>query len=330
MRRALALTLALLINVTPSGQTADAISASAKWAPATPLFETSRTACEKSSPESLGTCVLEQLSRGGAPNAALAFSRRLHDVGRVDLAFMRDFRDTGRVSVAYVTYPLRGNDHNTGCWLVNGKPDLIDVDDRNLLPLPQLGRDHTYAALVARYGDVALTPGRRDDAAEPLATTTTDGGQRFTVRYELRKGCDACEVVGIVRFAFDFDAQGAFKGAAVVSVTDRLPGAITTGRAPGFANPARTLNVQVGETFTLALQAPRASGHVWRLAKELDPAIVSRVEESAPPRTVNNRARDVREVWAFKAVGVGVTEIQLEYARGTAPLKTETFTIVVR
>jgi predicted secreted protein len=329
MRGAVAAVLWMLLSAAARAQTVDAVSASATWVPSPAELEAIRLDCATSPAGVFETCAIDRLERGGVPEGALSFSRRLRDANHHALGFLSAFRKTGRVSVAHVTYPFDRN-RASGYWLVNGNPALIDVDDRGRLPLPDLGRDKTYGALLNRYGDVVLVAGRRDEPGEPEAFATTDGGQRFIVSYDLRKPCAACEVIGAVKFAFDFDADGVFQGAALMSVTDRVPGSRTAPPPHEVSEePARTLTVRVGESFTITLDAESTPGHGWRLAREFDPAVLTRIEQPDPARPT--RGGRAREVWVFKAVAMGVVPLVFEYGRGSAaPAKTLRFTIVVR
>lgn len=303
---------------------------STAWVPDEVALQSARAACETPA-EGLSRCVIEQLGKG-APADALAFTRRFHEFSNGELAFVRALRAAGRVSVAYVTYPFRTNE-TSGCLLVNGSPGAIDVDDRRHLPLRHLARDPTYTLLKARYTDVTVWPGDRVSPAEPVAAAVAGGGQRFTVSYRLRAGCGTCEEIGIARFAFDFDAEGAYKGAALVSVSDRVPRATTimVPIGPAARAPGRTLHLQVGETFTIMLDANRSAGHGWRLARDLDSSIVTLVDEASRTTRGTRVGTSGREVWVFKAAGAGVSELAFEYGRpGSKASRTAAYTIVVR
>ena len=131
--------------------------------------------------------------------------------------FMRDFKNTGRVDIAFALYPFAANE-NQHCLLVNGTPNLIDVDDYNLLPQEALKKNSDYSALLGKFPNIAVFPGDRSGTKFITAKNLPDGGQRFVVPYVLVNGCHACARVGSLHLAFNFDRSGKFLGAKVASV----------------------------------------------------------------------------------------------------------------
>jgi hypothetical protein len=99
--------------------------------------------------------------------------------------------------------------------LVNGTSPLIDVDDRRHLPLPPMRASAAYAEIRRRYPNVTSWPGDRG-ASQP---EVSQNGREIIVGYLLRDLCHACAIVGRVRYAFDFSADGKFLGTRLVSVT---------------------------------------------------------------------------------------------------------------
>ncbi|MGI8770284.1 MAG: hypothetical protein ACR2JE_02500 [Acidobacteriaceae bacterium] len=153
---------------------------------------------------------------GASPQAA-DFMHAIHDDG-----FMRDFKDTGRVDIAFVYYPFAANE-NQHCLLVNGTPNLIDVDDYKLLPRDDLAKNLTYSALLREFPNLAVFPGDRSGTNFITAKKRPDGGQRFVVPYVLVDGCHACARSGSLQLAFDFDRAGKFLGASVADVKALSP-----------------------------------------------------------------------------------------------------------
>jgi hypothetical protein len=119
----------------------------------------------------------------------------------------------GPVAVARVVYPFRANE-NEAWLLVNGTPPLVDVDDRHNLPFPQMRGSAAYAEIQRHYPNVTFWPGDRGAAAPEVVRD----GREIVVGYLLRDLCHACAIVGRVRYAFDFDADGKFLRARLVSV----------------------------------------------------------------------------------------------------------------
>src|SRR5207253_1609130 len=127
------------------------------------------------------------------------------------IGFLRDFREAGPVDVAYVEYVFRANE-NLAYYLVNSGPSLIDVDDLKILPTSSLESDERYKAIKARYPSVSIWPGDRNSTGYPIVEALANGGERFVVSYWLQNSCHACERIGSVQFAFDFDKNGKFLG----------------------------------------------------------------------------------------------------------------------
>jgi inhibitor of cysteine peptidase len=322
--------LLFAFGLVAAGQEPSRISTDARWTPATADLQAVRAACAPRQGAADTACVLDQFAQRGAPAAAVEFSRRVAQAGG-DAAFLRAIRETGRVSVAYVAYPLRATDTH-GCWLVNGIPDLVDVDAPAHVPRTLLDRDPIYAALARRFGDVTLSPGDRTDAGDPVAALTVDGGQRFTVSYRLRHGCRSCDVIGVARIAFDFDDHGVLDGTALVSVSDRVAGTgAPHAAAPPIDDPGRTLQVQVAETFTITLDADHDTGHEWRLTTPLGAGVLALIDRHYATTPGTRLGQSGREVWTFKALAPGRAELPFAYARATGPpTRTTTYIVVVR
>lgn len=198
------------------------INQTALWQPGMQYVPALHQACDKMHYPQFGECYFEVMQRAGASREAVAFSRRLANQCNGMLAFMRGFRNTGRVDVAYAVCPFRANE-NQVCLLVNGSPEIIDVDNLRLLPQAQLKQNAVYQKLAGKYPAIDLWPGDRTGTQYPIARKLPDGGQRFIVAYYLQNGCHACAHLGRARFAFDFNREGKFLGAQLLSVTSVAP-----------------------------------------------------------------------------------------------------------
>jgi len=146
-------------------------------------------------------CLIGTLQREHA-GAAADFARRINGDG-----YMRAFRKVGPVDIAYVSYPFRANENN-GILLVNGDPAIIDVDGFKALPKRDLQSDPAYKSLIAKFPEATLFMGERFNTDVPAVETLSGGGTSFIVPFRLNIICRACERLAIVRFGFDFDAQG--------------------------------------------------------------------------------------------------------------------------
>lgn len=176
----------------------------AVWAPPAEFLAKMHKACDKGPPAGFGECFVSQMQKAGAPPPAVAFARSTENQG-----YLREFRDTGKVDVAQADFPFRAN-QNQVCFLVNGEPPMLDVDDPKWTSADALAEDTTYAALLKRFPNLAVFPGLRFGVTAPRAGNLKSGGQRFVVDYLLRDGCRACATVGALRVSFDFDVNGQF------------------------------------------------------------------------------------------------------------------------
>ena len=96
------------------------------------------------------------------------------------------------------------------------------------------------------------------------------------------------------------------------------------------------IEVENGQKFTIILESNPTTGFGWQLAKPLDESIVKFIDSEfrtlatkfpPPPGTGGI------EIWTFEAIGVGTTEIFMEYLRpweDAPPEKEQTFTVIVK
>ncbi len=166
---------------------------------------------EKKAPD-FGKCFVDFMGRAGASVQAVAFAQSTGNTG-----YLAHFFKMGRVDLAYVHYPFRANE-NEGWVLVNGDPAMIDVDALADLPKRQLEGNPTYLRIREKFPNVMLFGGDRTITRPPEMIVEPTKGQRFIVDYRLLNGCHACERVGRVRFAFDFDPNGKFFGSTLLDV----------------------------------------------------------------------------------------------------------------
>ena len=192
---------------------AQRFDAAALFQPGMGAMQTARETCGKVPGSQFGNCFVQQMQAAGASRQAVAFMHAIHDNG-----FMRDFKDTGRVDIAFAFFPFAANE-NQHCLLVNGTPNVIDVDDYNLLPRGDLAKNPGYAALLRKFPNLAVFPGDRSGTAFITAKDMVGGGQQFVVPYVLVDGCHACARTGSLHLAFNFDRTGKFLGTRVAGVT---------------------------------------------------------------------------------------------------------------
>lgn len=97
-----------------------------------------------------------------------------------------------------------------------------------------------------------------------------------------------------------------------------------------------TMEVRVGQEFSLTVDSNRTTGYQWQLGRPLDETILKLVSseyralQPAPGLVGAGR----QEVWTFKAVGKGRTEISLKYVhpweKDAKPAKEQSYTVVVK
>jgi hypothetical protein len=184
----------------------------AVWSPPAAFLEATHKACDALSGDAFGECFVRQMRESGASEAAVAFAKRTGSQG-----YLRRFRDEGLMGVAWAALPFRANE-NFACFLANGLPPLIDVDDLSLVSGTALERNADWAALATAYPNVAIFPGDRFDESAVVAAPRPGGGLRFDVPYTLVDGCHACARVGVLRLGFDFDGEGKYVGVLVLAV----------------------------------------------------------------------------------------------------------------
>ncbi|MGI8958342.1 MAG: hypothetical protein ACR2IV_00995 [Bryobacteraceae bacterium] len=196
---------------------AASVGPEAVWRPSAGKIRNIMQKCGNVRPLNLNPCFLAEMRASGASPEAMTFSRQLNEGTKGLVGFLHDFREAGRVDVAYVEYVFRANE-NLACYLVNGTPPLIDVDDTKILETNSLERNSRYATIKARYPKISIWPGDWNTTMYPIARALSTGGERFIVSYWLQNGCHACERIGSVQFAFDFDKDGKFLGTQFQSV----------------------------------------------------------------------------------------------------------------
>ena len=244
--------------------------------------------CARPGPAGLEPCFYEVMERLGSSPAAVRFSRSLEQAG-----CLRAFQEAGPVDVGWVHYPFRANELN-GCILVNGTPARLDVDDPAFWPLASLKGDARYRALREAFPDLSIWPGDRAGPGRLALERLPGNGGRFVAGYELRNGCHACEIVGSVDFAFDFDGNGRFLGSRVASM-------------------GTILHVVAGRGVALSVEASPEGGEAWQ-AVRLPPAGTLRLKSKV--RTPA-RGKDLPgvEAWTFLALRPGRVLVDLRRMR---------------
>ncbi len=293
------------------------IAPGAVWNPDSSFRERVVERCSSPAVQDFGECFVSVMQDFKAPSLAVAFARRIGNTG-----YLRGFRQAGVVDIAFVTYPFRANE-NYGCFLVNGDPPIVDVDDFEIIKKIDLKKDTQYAEIAFGFPKVGLWPGDRWSADCAIAETTKDR-QRFLVTYRLLNGCHACELLGSARVAFDFDGGGKFLGTEIVGVEAVVK---------VFTDPGKPVSVALGGKFALVLESNRTTGYRWECSGPGDASIAKFTgSEYMEPETRLVGAGG-KDVLTFEAVGKGSTEIPLKYVRpwekNIPPAKTAIFKVHV-
>jgi len=193
------------------------IGAAAVWQPAKEFLANAHAACDKTAgPASYGECFINQMSVAGASANAVSFTRMLYRQSDGQVGIMSAFKKYGPVDAAQVFYPLRAND-NYGLLLVNGNPEVLDVDDLKRLDQAALQQNSLFQGIKQQFPKVDLFAGDRSGSEPwPRVQPLASGGQQFVVTYPLLDGCHACAHLALARFGWDFDANGKFLRTTVI------------------------------------------------------------------------------------------------------------------
>ena len=184
----------------------------AVWSPPAGFVASVHAACDGRSGDEFGVCFVDRMRAAGASPPALDFAQRTGNLG-----YLRRFRDVPLVGVAWAEFPFRAN-ANSVCFLVNGLPPMIDVDDLSLVSPAALEANADWVALSKAYPKLAIFPSDRLREGAVVATPRPGGGVRFAVEYALVDGCHACARLGVLRLGFNFDGEAKYLGVAVLAV----------------------------------------------------------------------------------------------------------------
>ncbi len=100
-------------------------------------------------------------------------------------------------------------------------------------------------------------------------------------------------------------------------------------------HPGEPIKVAVGQKFSIRIAANPSTGYGWQLSQPPDAAVTMLVTNSYIQKRTDMRVGvGGHEVWTFKAVGQGRTDISLQYVRSwekdVPPVRTNVFTVIVK
>jgi len=210
--------LVLPVLAAPSPQPPAKIGTSAVWQFPPEFITGAHAACDKSAPSGLAECFMAQMAKAGASADAVSFTRELYKQSHGDVGIMTGFQPVGPVDIAWITYPLRANTNN-GLLLVNGHPQIVNIEDLKLLDRKAMEQSPQFKDLKYQFPNVDLWPGDRDGKTWPNSQTDANGVTQFVASYPLINGCHACARAGFAMFTWNFNAQGKFQCTTFVGMT---------------------------------------------------------------------------------------------------------------
>jgi len=101
-----------------------------------------------------------------------------------------------------------------------------------------------------------------------------------------------------------------------------------TNKTGEYLNPGESIKVKPGQIFTISMESNPATGYNWQLSKELDSIIILITNAYIPA----DSKLGGHEVWTFKAIDYGQTNILMKYVRpceNDQPARTNVFTVIV-
>lgn len=202
--------LFLLLAAVPLFAAGPTITAKAVFVPDDSMMDAVRRTC--SGEDNFMSCYVRLFKNAGAPDDAVDFIKLTDEPG-----YLRKLKKVGPVDIAFVDFPFRANE-NHGIFLVNGAPEIINVDDLSEIAGAMLEDDPGYKVLKRKYPDIALFMGDRFSDSSISAERLKTGKLKFTVAYRLTTGCRACQDAGVVSIAFYFDRKGTFMGRKLIDI----------------------------------------------------------------------------------------------------------------
>ena len=151
-------------------------------------------------------CLGDAMRDSDASAAAIAASERLRSRG--DVGHVSAWAERDGVGIATIEYPFRANT-NHGTWLVDSRGRATDVDSlaESALSVPSIEAFRTSHPDARAFAPAEFV----ERQALP------EGGVRFIYATPLRT-CHACETLGHLKVAYDFDGGREFAGQQVLGI----------------------------------------------------------------------------------------------------------------
>jgi len=103
-----------------------------------------------------------------------------------------------------------------------------------------------------------------------------------------------------------------------------------------YTKQDKPIEITIGQQFAIKLVSNPTTGYGWQLSKSLDEKVVSLLTNTYVQKKTDTRMVSVggHEVWTFRAVGQGKSEIDMKYVRpwekDVPAVETNVFSVVVK
>lgn len=213
----------VFLEVEASDQSEEQIGASAVWDPGQKELQEIQHNCKRFSGDLYVRCFTDGMTDLGASPEAVDFTQLYAENHAGKLAFLRGFHPMDAVDLGYTTFP--GEESSQGWVLLNGSPEILNVDDDEIVSQQKITQNRVFVALRVSHPKAGIFPDRTQRAYNgiPAMMKLPDGGQRFVISYPIKDGCDTCALLGTAAVKLDFDAGGTFLGADLMNIDQ--PGA---------------------------------------------------------------------------------------------------------
>lgn len=97
--------------------------------------------------------------------------------------------------------------------------------------------------------------------------------------------------------------------------------------------PAKVIEVQLNQNFTITLEANKTTGYEWQFAEPIDESTVQLISSDYLVEKTELVGVGGKQVWIFKALKPGKTELAFKYVRpwekNLPPVNKESFEIII-
>ena len=107
-------------------------------------------------------------------------------------------------------------------------------------------------------------------------------------------------------------------------------------KAAEYSDPGVAIETDLGKDAVITLESNRTTGYEWQLARPVDEKVLGFVSSEYVAKKAETAMTGVggKEIWTFKAVGKGKTEVVFKYVRpwekDVPPAREAAFTVIVK